>query len=70
MKTAVYDNPHTCCREGWRDGKLVFSYSLNLMMSTHWPPPARLLHMGANVGKWEEGRVLGDADAIGGVYVV
>jgi hypothetical protein len=65
MKTATYDNPRTWHREGWRDGKLVFSYSARLIMSKDWPPPARLLHMGANVGDWKEGQLLGDAEAVG-----
>lgn len=65
MKTAVYDNPNTMRREGWQDGVLVFSYSFELMMSKSWPPPAMYFHMGANIGEWICGQILGDADAIG-----
>lgn len=62
--SCVYDNPATCCREGWIDGKLVFSYPMNLILSKAWPPPAERFHLGANVGDWNSGQIIGDELAI------
>lgn len=59
-KSCVYDNPATCCREGYIDGRLVFSYKMTLMLSKAWPPPAEKFHLGANVGDWNSGQIIGD----------
>ena len=62
----TYDNPATMARECWQDGRLFYSYSCQL-----FPPyaksriPGALLFFGANIGEWEPGRMVGDAEAIG-----
>jgi hypothetical protein len=66
MKSCTFDNPKTMSREVWQDGRLIVSYSATMMATRGaWPPPAKLFHMGANVGKWKKGQVIGDAGAIG-----
>lgn len=64
MKTAVYDSPRTCCREAWRDGKLVASISESLMYAkgfNGWPGMPFMLNCGR---KFEPGKVRGDIEAI------
>lgn len=67
MSACTYDNPATMSRECWQDGRLMAAYTLDAMMGGDWPPPARRCHMGANIGEWKAGRIVGDADAIGPV---
>lgn len=65
MAVCTYDNPATMCRECWQDGKLAASYSTSLIFQKGaWPPPAFRFHMGANIGPWKEGQMIGNPDAI------
>jgi hypothetical protein len=64
VHTCTIDNPATMCREGWVNGQLRFSYSVDLFAQGHWPPPARRFHMGANVGDWKTGQIFGDVAAM------
>lgn len=65
MAVCTYDNPATMRRECWQDGELVASYCAMLMHAKHgWPPPPRRFHMGANIGPWKEGQMIGSPDAI------
>lgn len=65
MSVCVYDNPATMCRECWQDGRLIYSYSYHIL-----PPfakvsiPANYFFFGANVGAWEDGRLVGDVGAM------
>ena len=63
MKTAVFDNPATMCREMWQDGKLLAHLSADAMLQKgfrgHPTIPLPL-----NCGEWCPGRVDGDAAAI------
>lgn len=63
MKTLTYDNPDTCCRECWQDGKMVCSYHMSLLLMSN-PIPPELLFFGANIGPWESGQYFGDFDAM------
>lgn len=60
MSVCVYDNPATWCRECWQDGKLIYSYNWQVLDLN---PPIRLF-FGANVGPWQEGRLVGDKQAM------
>jgi hypothetical protein len=64
MKIAVYDNPATECRECWDDKVLHYSVSHRLLLDKH-PIPARFFFLGANVGPFIPGRIIGDREAIG-----
>ena len=65
MAVCTYDNPATMCRECWQDGKLLFSYSVALMMQKGcWPPPPRHFFFGANIGDWKLGQMVGDGAAM------
>lgn len=63
MKVCVYDNPATMCREGWKDGKLLAHITRDLMETKgfigHPTIPFYL-----NQGPWQEGRIIGDKDAM------
>lgn len=59
IKTCAYDNPSTFCRELYVDGKLICHYTAELLESVHGIPP-RHFHMGANVGPWKSGQIVGD----------
>lgn len=64
MKICTYDNENTMFRECWQDGKLLFQYSCHLMYQNgEWPPPKHFF-MGANIGKWKPGQIIGDIAAI------
>lgn len=64
METCTYDSPASMQREVWRDGHLLAAYSYKLFFLTKWPVPARNFHMGANVGIWKEGQIIGSKDAM------
>lgn len=64
-RVATYDNPATQCRECWADGRLVASYQMPLLVAQgRWPPPPKRFFLGANVGPWKEGQIVGDEAAI------
>lgn len=63
MITAVFDNPATMCREAWKDGRLVAFISARLMFDRDFFGDSTM-HMALNCGKWEEGKVRGDVEAI------
>ena len=50
-------------RECWHDGKLICSYSANLLCSKH-EIPGGFFFFGANIGPWKEGQYFGDLDAM------
>lgn len=64
MSVCVFDNPATMAREAWQEGVLVGHTQAALLESAtfrghrDWP-------FIFNVGRWEPGRVHGDAAAIG-----
>jgi len=66
MKTFVHDNPATMRRECWQNGRIVCSYSWQVL-----PPfaktsiPSSLFFFGANIGKFIPGQriTFGDCDA-------
>ena len=60
MKTAVYDNPSTMCRESWQDCKLLYRYYFAALEEI----PSYLYFFGANIGKWKAGQIIGDVGAI------
>lgn len=63
IKCCVYDNPRTMARECWQDGKLIVAYSMvTVLQIGQWPPPPKMFHMGANVGDWCTGQLIGDCD--------
>ena len=65
MAALTYDNPATQARECWQDGKLVAAYQMPLLVAAgHWPPPAHRFFMGANIGPWKEGQMIGDKTAM------
>ncbi len=66
IKVCTYDNPWTFCRECWRDGELVCSYSCELLPGVAKDPiPARFFFFGANIGDWNPGQLIGDRAALG-----
>lgn len=65
MPVCTYDNPMTMMRECWQGGKLQAAYSAELYALKKWPIPAHLYHMGANIGDWKTGQIVGDKAAIG-----
>ena len=62
MKTCTYDNPSTMYRECWKDGKILYAYSMEAVIRNFIP--ARYFFFGANIGKWRTGQIVGDSDAI------
>jgi hypothetical protein len=65
----VFDNPDTMSRECWQDGKLLCSYSANLLLRrlSKWetqPVPGEKLFFGANIGDWITGQLVGDPCAM------
>lgn len=68
MKTCIYDNPATMQRECWEDGKLLCSYSAEVL-TLKWDKFTPVLFMGANVGDWQAGKTYGDVEAIHGYNV-
>lgn len=61
----TFDNPATMNREVWFNGKLEASYNmLELEAQGYWPPPPKMFHMGANIGPWKTGQIVGDPDAM------
>lgn len=59
MAICVFDNPSNCMRECWQDGKLIYAYSADILMSIE-PVPADKFFFGANVGYWKTGQLFGD----------
>ena len=65
MAVCTFDNPATYCRECWQDGRLLVSYSYDVLPGiARDPSPGRLFVLCANVGPWEPGRTWGDRAAI------
>ena len=60
----TFDNPATCARECWQDGRLLCAYQEDLFFLKRWPIPASLFFFGANIGPWRDGQLVGDAMAI------
>jgi hypothetical protein len=63
MTVCTFDNPDTMCREFWQDGKLicVYDYALLPLLASN---PEKNFFLGANIGDWEAGRLVGDAKAM------
>lgn len=65
MKTCTYDNPATMARECWQSGKFICHYQAVIL-----PPfakksmPTEVYFFGANIGKWQTGRIVGDKSAM------
>jgi len=65
LAICTYDNPSTMARECWQDGLLFCHYKAELL-----PPfakdaiPAKYFFIGANIGEWKTGRIVGDSSAI------
>ena len=71
MSTCTYDNPATMSRECWQDGRLICAYSFKILPPfAKYPIPGYLFFFGANVGPWEEERLIGDAEAMGSYKIV
>ena len=71
MHVCTYDNPATMRREVWQDGKEICSYDDHFIDLVHeGKVPSNVLqkvyHMGANIGPWKTGQMVGDAEAITG----
>lgn len=62
--TCVYDNPSTCQRECWQDGRLIYSVSFRFLMEDGSRIPGKCFFHGANIGNWKTGQVLGDIKAM------
>jgi hypothetical protein len=62
MSICVYDNPDTFCRECWDNGELIYAISFDELERKY--PFMRPIFFGANVGRVERGRILGDAEAM------
>ena len=63
MSVATYDNPATMRRECWDSGRIICSYSANVLVR-EGQIPARHFFFGANIGPWETGQLVGDPEAI------
>jgi len=65
LAVCTYDNPSTMARECWNDGRLLCHYQAILLPPfAKEPIPADVFFMGANVGEWHEGRIVGDSSAM------
>jgi hypothetical protein len=65
MAVCTYDNPATMHRECWQDGRLLYSYSADLLESKEMERmPAELFFFGANIGRWKTGQLWGDVAAL------
>lgn len=64
MAVAVYDNPNTFRREGWKDGEMVMFVTLDLLMTKGFRGDRHAFPWQLNVGKWQDGRIVGDPNAI------
>ena len=65
MSVCVYDNPDSCERECWQDGKLIRSYNMKLFFLKDGIPPENLF-FGANIGGWKDYQLVGDRKAMSG----
>jgi len=63
VMVCTYDNPTTMRRECWQDGKLIYWYSASLLLSKGMIPP-RYFFLGANIGPWKTGQLIGDRKAM------
>lgn len=66
MKVCTYDNPATMQRECWQDGRLICSYSMQIIELGNIP--AEHFFFGANVGKWKTGQLFGEIEAMENKY--
>lgn len=65
MTVCTYDNPTNMTRECWRDGKLICAYNWQLLRPfTEQDVPAKYFFLGANVGPWNSGQLIGDEAAL------
>lgn len=63
MTVCTFDNPATMSRECWQDGRLICSYSMELLTSKQ-PIPGNQFFFGANIGPWDTGQYVGDLNAM------
>lgn len=67
-KVCTHDNPNTMQRECWQDGKLLCSYSAELLESKRFLEDEEVhrkyLFWGANIGNWKTGQFWGDLEAM------
>ena len=66
MAVCTIDNEATMARECWQDGLMICSYPARVICSNDWPPPAHCFFMGANIGPWQPGQIIGDIAAQSG----
>lgn len=65
MAVCTYDNPNTMARECWQNGRLLCFYRASILPPLAKKPiPADIFFMGANVGEWQECRIVGDSSAM------
>lgn len=62
MSAAIYDNPATCSREVWRDGRMEILVSLKAMSTRGFRELAMPWFL--DTGKWEPGKVVGERLAV------
>lgn len=61
MSVCTYDNPATMSRECWQNGKLLCSYSMEILQPfAREPIPGEYFFFGANIGPWNTGQLWGD----------
>lgn len=64
MATCIYDNPATCRRESWVDGKVTAHITMRLMYAKGFNGHERLPFQ-LNVGKeFISGQIIGDKAAL------
>lgn len=65
MSACTYDNPSTCRRECWQDGREICSYAMEVLQPfARNPVPASYYFFGANIGPWKAGQMVGNPGAI------
>lgn len=65
MAVCVYDNPAYMMRECWQDGCLLVAYSDSILPDVaRYPIPALYYFLGADIGPWVSGQMVGDPSAI------
>jgi hypothetical protein len=72
VKVAVYDNPATGNRELWQNGQLYAWVSEELISNKDWDFEKKALQrygygfavLGQDKDEWENGRIIGDKEAI------
>lgn len=64
MAVCTFDNPATMMRECWQDGRMICSYSADLLCLKDFKGDSLQFFFGANVGPWKTGQCFGDIDAM------